>query len=66
MQKKLEGKKCPSFKGETTGNTTVSEKDFIGKNLVIFFYPKIVLQAVQPKVKTLETVIKIFKSLIQK
>ena len=40
MQKKLEGKKCPSFKGETTGNTTVSEKDFIGKNLVIFFYPK--------------------------
>ena len=40
MQKKLEGKKCPSFKGETTGNATVSEKDFIGKNLVIFFYPK--------------------------
>ena len=40
MQKKLEGKKCPSFKGETTGNTKVSEKDFVGKNLVIFFYPK--------------------------
>ena len=40
MQKKLEGKKCPSFIVETTGNATVSEKDFIGKNLVIFFYPK--------------------------
>tara|TARA_B100001057_G_scaffold93283_1_gene89653 strand:+ start:40 stop:507 length:468 start_codon:yes stop_codon:yes gene_type:complete len=36
----LEGKKCPSFNGECTSNKSLSEKDFIGKNLVIYFYPK--------------------------
>ena len=40
MTKKLEGKKCPSFKGECTSNKTFSNKDFLGKNLVIYFYPK--------------------------
>ena len=40
MTKKLEGKKCPSFKGECTRNKTFSNKDFLGKNLVIYFYPK--------------------------
>ena len=40
MTKKLEGKKCPSFRGECTSNKTFSNKDFLGKNLVIYFYPK--------------------------
>ena len=40
MTKKLEGKKCPNFKGECTSNKTFSNKDFLGKNLVIYFYPK--------------------------
>ena len=40
MTKKLEGKKCPSFKAECTSNLKLSNKDFIGKNLVIYFYPK--------------------------
>tara|TARA_B100000945_G_scaffold145431_1_gene116395 strand:- start:963 stop:1430 length:468 start_codon:yes stop_codon:yes gene_type:complete len=40
MEKKLEGKKCPIFKGDSTGNKTISNKDFLGKNLVIYFYPK--------------------------
>ena len=40
MEKKLEGKKCPIFKGDSTSNKTISNKDFLGKNLVIYFYPK--------------------------
>ena len=36
----LEGKKCPNFLGDATGGTKLSNKDFIGKNLIIFFYPK--------------------------
>ena len=40
MTKKLEGKKCPSFNAECTSNLKLSNKDFIGKNLVIYFYPK--------------------------
>ena len=36
----LEGKKCPEFSGDATGGTTLSNKDFEGKNLIIFFYPK--------------------------
>ena len=36
----LEGKKCPTFQGECTNNKTLSNKDFINKNLVIYFYPK--------------------------
>tara|TARA_B100001250_G_C19483424_1_gene649730 strand:+ start:61 stop:528 length:468 start_codon:yes stop_codon:yes gene_type:complete len=40
MVKKLEGKKCPNFQGECTSGLTLSNKDFVGKNLVIYFYPK--------------------------
>tara|TARA_B100000768_G_scaffold118771_1_gene109869 strand:- start:1061 stop:1531 length:471 start_codon:yes stop_codon:yes gene_type:complete len=40
MTKKLEGKKCPNFKAECTSNLILSNKDFIGENLVIYFYPK--------------------------
>ena len=40
MEKKLEGKKCPIFKWDSTSNKTISNKDFLGKNLVIYFYPK--------------------------
>ena len=36
----LEGKKCPEFSGEATGGISLSNKDFEGKNLIIFFYPK--------------------------
>ena len=36
----LEGKKCPTFSGDATGGTVLSNKDFEGKNFVIFFYPK--------------------------
>ena len=34
------GKKCPKFKAECTSNKTLSNNDFVGKNLVIYFYPK--------------------------
>ena len=40
MSKKLEGKKCPKFNAECTSGITYSNKDFDGKNLVIYFYPK--------------------------
>ena len=40
MEKKLEGKKCPKFSGACTSNINLSNDDFIGKNLVIYFYPK--------------------------
>ena len=40
MVKKIEGKKCPAFKGDSTSGLTLSNKDFDGKNLVIYFYPK--------------------------
>jgi len=40
MGKKLEGKKCPKFSGICTNNKNFSNKDFIGKKLVIYFYPK--------------------------
>ena len=36
----LQGKKCPEFVNHATGGSQLSNKDFIGKNLVIFFYPK--------------------------
>ena len=36
----LEGKKCPDFLVESTGGKKLSNGDFEGKNLVIFFYPK--------------------------
>ena len=40
MTKKLEGKKCPKFDAECTSELKLSNKDFIGKNLVIYFFPK--------------------------
>ena len=36
----LEGKKCPDFLVESTGDKKLSNGDFEGENLVIFFYPK--------------------------
>ena len=36
----LEGKKCPKFSADATGDVLISNNDFEGKNLVIFFYPK--------------------------
>ena len=36
----LEGKKCPQFLGDATGGAALSNKDFVDKNLIIFFYPK--------------------------
>lgn len=40
MVKKMVGKKCPKFEGECTSGLTLSNKSFIGRNLVIYFYPK--------------------------
>ena len=40
MSKNLEGKKCPKFNAEFTSNLKLSNNDFLGKNLVIYFYPK--------------------------
>tara|TARA_B100001250_G_scaffold394033_1_gene397425 strand:+ start:2312 stop:2779 length:468 start_codon:yes stop_codon:yes gene_type:complete len=40
MVKKLEGGECPNFQGESTSGLTISNKDFVGRNLVIYFYPK--------------------------
>lgn len=34
------GKKVPDFSLPATGNQTLSLKDFEGKNLVLYFYPK--------------------------
>ena len=40
MSKSLLGKKSPKFKAECTTNKILTNEDFIGKNLVIYFYPK--------------------------
>jgi peroxiredoxin Q/BCP len=40
MAKNLQGKKCPSFKAEATNNQTLSNASFVGKNLVVYFFPK--------------------------
>ena len=32
--------KAPVFKGECTGNKTISLSDLKGKNVVLYFYPK--------------------------
>lgn len=39
-QEIIEGKKAPAFTMPTDGNGSVSLKDFSGKKLVMFFYPK--------------------------
>ena len=36
----FEGKKCPKFSGDCTGDKNLSNDDFVGKNIVIYFYPK--------------------------
>jgi peroxiredoxin Q/BCP len=40
MSKSLIGKKCPKFRAECTNNKILSNDDFVGKNLIIYFYPK--------------------------
>ena len=40
MAKDLTGKKCPAFNGEATSNKTISNKALLGKNFVLYFYPK--------------------------
>ena len=40
MVKKMVGRTCPKFQGECTSELSLSNKDFIGRNLVIYFYPK--------------------------
>ena len=35
-----EGRKAPAFTVETNGGETVSLKDFKGKHVVLYFYPK--------------------------
>lgn len=40
MTKKIIGKKIPKFTAAITGDKNISSKDFIGQNLVIYFYPK--------------------------
>jgi peroxiredoxin Q/BCP len=35
-----EGDKAPGFRLQRDGGTSVSSKDFLGKKLVLFFYPK--------------------------
>jgi peroxiredoxin Q/BCP len=40
MAKKLEGRKCPKFTAQGTSNTTLNSAVFLGRNLVIYFYPK--------------------------
>jgi len=40
MTKKLEGKKCPKFKGASTSGLTLSNDSFKNKNLIVYFYPK--------------------------
>jgi len=52
--------KCPKFNAECTNNgITYSNKDFIGKNLVSIFIPKIALQDALLKDKSLEIIISI-------
>ena len=40
MEKKLVGKKCPKFSGDCSGDIKLSNTDFVGKNVIIYFYPK--------------------------
>jgi peroxiredoxin Q/BCP len=40
MASKLEGKNCPKFNSDCTSSLTLSNEDFKGKNLILYFYPK--------------------------
>ena len=66
MTKKILGKKCPKFTAESTGGKNISSEDFLGKNQVIYFYPKDSTQAVQQRDKNLEILISNLSHRIQK
>ena len=34
------GHKAPSYRGGISTGETIANKDFVGKNVVLFFYPK--------------------------
>ncbi len=40
MAKNLEGKTVPKFKQEATNEIIVSNESHLGKNLILYFYPK--------------------------
>jgi peroxiredoxin Q/BCP len=40
MPKPIVGKKVPAFKGDATGEQTISSKDLIGQPFVLYFYPR--------------------------
>ena len=40
MSKVAVGKKIPSFKGQATGDVTLSPKDLLGQKYVLYFYPR--------------------------
>ena len=40
MSKIFEGKKCPSFSGACTSDKKISNKDLLGSNFILYFYPK--------------------------
>lgn len=40
MKRVEEGDKAPDFKGKDQHGKVVSPKDFLGKKLILFFYPK--------------------------
>ena len=40
MSKIFEGKNCPSFSGACTSDKKISNKDLLGSNFVLYFYPK--------------------------
>lgn len=40
MPRPAVGKKIPAFKGEATGDQTISSKDLIGDPFVLYFYPR--------------------------
>ena len=59
----LEGKKCPAFSRDATGNITLSNEDFNQKNLIIFFYPKDNTPGCTTEAKDFSNKIKQFKKL---
>ena len=63
MTKNLEGKKCPKFNAEFTSNLKLSNNDFLGKNLVIYFYPKDNTPGCTTEAKDFSSKIREFKKL---
>ena len=61
-----EGAKLKNFKGEMTGNKNFNLSDYKGQNIVIYFYPEIILLDVLQKEKILEIIIKNLKKRILK